>query len=109
VNADLEPLASQYPDASSLCENRITTRPDQSIIKAAQITKFGPPDVFSVDEIPIPIPGPGDALVRFKACGVNRMNTELRAGVYGGEPLDSFFFGKNIVLPHLPGIEPARA
>ncbi|MFT4564963.1 MAG: NADPH:quinone reductase-like Zn-dependent oxidoreductase [Gammaproteobacteria bacterium] len=76
-------------------------------MKAALITKFGLPDVFSVDEIPTPVPGPGEALVRIKACGVNRMDTELRAGVYGGEPLDSFFFGRNIALPHLPGIEPA--
>ena len=76
-------------------------------MKAARIPRFGPPTVFSIDDIPTPIPGPHDALVRIKACGVNRMDTELRAGVYGGEPLASFIFGESIRLPHLPGIEPA--
>ena len=53
-----------------------------------------------VDKFQIP------TLLRY-ACGVNLMDNELRAGVYGDEPLDSFFFGKKIVLPDLPGIEPA--
>ena len=77
------------------------------IMKAARIPRFGGPEVFSLDEIPTPVPAAGEALVRIKACGVNRMDTELRAGVYGGVPLREFFFGKSIVLPHLPGVEPA--
>lgn len=76
-------------------------------MKAARIPQFGTPDVFRIDDIPQPIPQPGEALVRIKACGVNRMDTELRAGVYGGQPLTDFFFGKDIRLPHIPGVEPA--
>ena len=76
-------------------------------MKAARIPQFGAPDVFRIDEIPQPEAKPGEALIRIKACGVNRMDTELRAGVYGGQPLADFFFGKNIQLPHIPGVEPA--
>jgi acryloyl-coenzyme A reductase len=76
-------------------------------MKAARIPQFGAPDVFRIDDIPQPQPKAGEALIRIKACGVNRMDTELRAGVYGGQPLGDFFFGKDIVLPHLPGVEPA--
>ncbi len=76
-------------------------------MKAARIPAYGAPDVLRIDEFPQPKPNPGEALVRIKACGVNRMDTELRAGVYGGQPLSDFFFGKNIELPHIPGVEPA--
>ncbi|MFP6681502.1 MAG: zinc-binding dehydrogenase [Gammaproteobacteria bacterium] len=76
-------------------------------MKAARIPRFGAPEVFTVDDIPLPLIGLDEALIRIKACGVNRMDTELRAGIYGGEPLEKFFFGKNIQLPHLPGIEPS--
>ena len=76
-------------------------------MKAARIPQYGAPEVFRIDEIPLPEPTAGEALIRIKACGVNRMDTELRAGVYGGQPLSDFFFGKNIQLPHIPGVEPA--
>jgi len=76
-------------------------------MRAARIHRFGPPETLRVDDIPVPTPGPGEALVRIHACGVNRMDTELRAGVYGGEPLANFFFGRDLVLPHILGIEPA--
>lgn len=76
-------------------------------MKAMRVPVFGPPDCLREDDIPVPTPGPTEALVRIHACGINRMDTELRSGTYGGEPLANFFFGKAIVLPHLPGIEPA--
>ncbi len=76
-------------------------------MKAMRVQSFGPPSTLREDDLPLPTPGAGEALVRVRACGVNRMDTELRAGTYGGEPLASFFFGRDVVLPHLPGIEPA--
>lgn len=76
-------------------------------MKAMLIERFGPPSVLVEHELPQPVPGPGEALIRIHACGVNRMDTELRAGTYGGEPLQGFFFGRDVVLPHLAGIEPA--
>jgi NADPH:quinone reductase-like Zn-dependent oxidoreductase len=39
-------------------------------MKAARIHKFGPPDVIAIEEIPQPIPGPGELLIRVGAAGV---------------------------------------
>lgn len=76
-------------------------------MKAVRVHEFGPPESLSYDEVPTPSPAPGEALVRVHATGVNRMDVELRAGVYGGEALTDFYFGKMIQFPHTPGIEPA--
>lgn len=76
-------------------------------MKAVRVPSFGGPEVLSVDQIEQPIPGPNEALVRVHAVGVNRMDVELRAGIYGKESLTDFYFGKLIEFPHMPGIEPA--
>jgi NADPH:quinone reductase-like Zn-dependent oxidoreductase len=76
-------------------------------MKAMRIHSFGPPNVLSYDEVGTPTPHYGEALVRVHAVGVNRMDVELRAGIYGKEPLTDFYFGKLIQFPHIPGIEPA--
>lgn len=76
-------------------------------MKAVRVPEFGPPEVLSVDEVETPSPKAGEALVRVHAVGVNRMDVELRAGIYGKESLLDFYFGKLIEFPHIPGIEPA--
>ncbi len=76
-------------------------------MKVSQLHEFGAPDVLKYEDAPTPSPRPGEALVRISACGVNRMDVELRAGVYGGESLLDFYFGQMIEFPHIPGIEPA--
>jgi NADPH:quinone reductase-like Zn-dependent oxidoreductase len=76
-------------------------------MKAVRVPSFGPPEVLSVDDVEVPVPGPNEALVRVHAVGVNRMDVELRAGIYGKESLTDFYFGKLIEFPHTPGIEPA--
>jgi NADPH:quinone reductase-like Zn-dependent oxidoreductase len=75
-------------------------------MKAMTINEFGPPDVLQWEELPTPTPAPGEALVRVSAVGVNRMDVELRSGIYGKEKLTDFYFGKLIQFPHIPGIEP---
>lgn len=76
-------------------------------MRALRVHEFGGPEVLTLDEVETPTPGPGEALVRVHAVGVNRMDVELRAGIYGKESLLDFYFGKLIELPHIPGIEPA--
>jgi NADPH2:quinone reductase len=49
-------------------------------MKAACITRTGPPDVIEVVERPDPRPGPGQVVVRVKACAVNPIDTSIRAG-----------------------------
>ena len=49
-------------------------------MKAAFITRTGPPDVIEVGSLPDPVPGPREALVRVRACAVNPIDTYVRAG-----------------------------
>jgi NADPH:quinone reductase-like Zn-dependent oxidoreductase len=39
-------------------------------VKAARIHSFGPPDFVVVEDVPVPLPGPGEVLVRVMAAGV---------------------------------------
>jgi NADPH:quinone reductase-like Zn-dependent oxidoreductase len=75
-------------------------------VKAMTIHKFGDPEVLTWEDLPTPELGPGEARVKVNAIGVNRMDVELRAGIYGKEKLTDFYFGKLIEFPHIPGIEP---
>lgn len=40
-------------------------------MKALLCTAYGPPDTLSLGELPRPEPGPGELLVRVRACGIN--------------------------------------
>ncbi len=49
-------------------------------IKAARVTAYGGPEVFSYDTAPEPVPGAGEILVRVAAAAVNPVDAKLRAG-----------------------------
>jgi NADPH2:quinone reductase len=49
-------------------------------MKAAFITRTGPPEVITVGDMPDPVPGPREALVRVAARAVNPIDTYVRAG-----------------------------
>ena len=68
-------------------------------MRAVRFHRFGPPELLQVDEVPEPEIGPEEVLIRGHAAGVNRLDLEFRAGVYGGEPLADFYFGKLVQLP----------
>jgi len=53
-------------------------------MRAAFITRTGPPGVLSVGELPRPVPGPREVLVRVGACAVNPIDTYIRAGLVAG-------------------------
>ncbi len=66
-------------------------------MKAIRVREFGPPSVMKVEETADPRPGPGEAVVRVKAAGVNPVDTYIRNGSYG----------KGIPLPYTPGSDAA--
>jgi NADPH:quinone reductase-like Zn-dependent oxidoreductase len=66
-------------------------------MKAVAFHRFGGPEVLELGEQPDPVPGRGEALVRVRACGVNHLDLDLRAGVSGFP----------VPLPHILGIEVA--
>jgi NADPH:quinone reductase-like Zn-dependent oxidoreductase len=49
-------------------------------MRAARIHKFGPPDVITMDELPRPMPGDREILVRVAAAGVGPWDALFRAG-----------------------------
>ncbi|HTE83622.1 MAG TPA: NAD(P)H-quinone oxidoreductase [Dehalococcoidia bacterium] len=53
-------------------------------MKAAIVHEFGPEDVLRYEDVPKPVPGPGEVLIRVRAAGINRGDLGRRAGVYRG-------------------------
>ncbi len=49
-------------------------------MRAVQYTRFGPPEVLHVADVPIPQPGPGEILVEVHAASVDSGETTIRAG-----------------------------
>ena len=54
-------------------------------MQAIRVHQFGGPDVLRVEDIPIPEPGPGEALIRVEATGINFVDVYHRTGLYPGQ------------------------
>jgi NADPH2:quinone reductase len=67
------------------------------VMRAIEITKFGPPDVLKPCERPVPALKPGEVLIKVHAAGVNRPDVIQRTGHYPVPPGAS----------DLPGLEVA--
>ena len=52
------------------------------MIKAIQFHNNGGPEVLRWEEVVVGDPGPGEALVRHKACGLNMVDVYQRTGLY---------------------------
>ncbi len=63
-------------------------------MKAAVLTEFSAPYEFR--DVPMPEPGPGDCLVRVRACGICGTDMKISAGAFSDTP-----------LPMIPGHEVA--
>jgi NADPH:quinone reductase len=63
-----------------------------NLMKALRFAQFGPPSVLRIEEIPIPEPRQGEALVRVKAAAINPSDIGNVAGRF-----------KKTTLPRTPG------
>jgi NADPH:quinone reductase-like Zn-dependent oxidoreductase len=64
---------------------------------AVSISGFGGPEVLGVGERPVPVPGPGQVLLRVRAAGVNPLDWKIRRGyLQGAFPVE---------FPFVPGAE----
>lgn len=68
-------------------------------MKAAIFREFGPPDVLKYEDVPDPVPGPGQVIVRVHATTVNRV---LNCGVRAGTQMQ-----RKPILPLVLGVDPA--
>ena len=64
-------------------------------MKAVRVHELGGPDILRYEEIPLPSPGPGQALIKLEAIGLNFIDCYLRQGLY------------KTALPFTPGMEAA--
>lgn len=55
-------------------------------MKACLCKTFGPPSSLVIDRLPDPEPGPGEVLVRVKACALNFFDTLIIQGKYQHKP-----------------------
>ncbi|HTP47102.1 MAG TPA: alcohol dehydrogenase catalytic domain-containing protein, partial [Casimicrobiaceae bacterium] len=62
-------------------------------MKAIRVHEFGPPEVMQLEDVPDPVPGSGQVVVRVHAAGVNPVETYIRSGNYANKP----------PLPYTPG------
>jgi len=66
-------------------------------VKAIRVQDWGGPEVLRLEDVPEPVPGPGQVVVRAHAIGVNPVDTYIRSGIYG----------KDRPLPYTPGSDAA--
>ncbi len=66
-------------------------------MKAIRVHEFGDPQVMKLEDVPDPVPGPPQVLVRAHAVGVNPVETYIRSGAYPVLP----------DLPYVPGSDAA--
>lgn len=52
-------------------------------MKAIVVSEFGGPEVLRLENVPDPVAGPGEVVVRVRAAGVNPVDTYIRSGNYG--------------------------
>jgi propanol-preferring alcohol dehydrogenase len=67
----------------------------QVTMKAAVVRSFGKP--LAIEDVPIPTPGPGEVLVKVRACGVCHTDLHAASGDWPVKP----------TLPFIPGHEAA--
>ena len=54
--------------------------------KSVRFQKAGGPEVLQLEEVVVGAPGPGEARVLHKACGVNFLDIYQRSGLYKLSP-----------------------
>jgi len=50
-------------------------------MKAVVCDRYGPPDILRITEVPRPVPGPDEVLIKIRATTVNRSDCAFRAGI----------------------------
>jgi NADPH2:quinone reductase len=79
-------------------------------MKAIHVHQHGGPEMMRFDDVPRPVPGPGQALVRLKASGVNFIDVYFRTGLYKADlPVTLGSEGAGVVEATGPGVHEIAA
>ncbi|MDZ4859613.1 MAG: NADPH:quinone oxidoreductase family protein [Candidatus Hydrogenedentes bacterium] len=62
-------------------------------MKSILVSKFGGPEVLTVEDVPVPKPSAGEVLVKVSACGMNYADIMQREGLYPNGPKPPFGAG----------------
>jgi NADPH2:quinone reductase len=86
-------------------------------MNAIRIHAYGGPEVMQLEELPTPVPGPGEALLRIRAASVNFIDVQKRRGElagqafynrYGGDQLPAFMGSQGVGVVEALGSEVAN-
>ena len=72
----------------------MTETTNRTTMRAVVMDAPGPPEALQVRKIPIPMPGPGEVLIKVEAFGLNRSELHTRLGLASG-----------VTFPRVLGIE----
>jgi NADPH:quinone reductase len=65
-----------------------------TIMRGLQQTSLnGPGDLRMITDVPVPVPGPGEVLIRVSAAGVNFADVSQARGTFGGGPKPPYLAG----------------
>ncbi|KAM3914676.1 quinone oxidoreductase-like [Leptodactylus fuscus] len=66
----------------------------ERFMRAIRVSEFGSPEVLKLlTDVPVPLPAENQVLIRVHACGINPLETCIRAGTFAWKP----------TLPYTPG------
>lgn len=76
-------------------------------MRAIRAHAAGGPEVLSLDAVPAPVPGPGEAVVRLAFAGVNFVDVYFRTGLYdpGPRPVVLGREGAGVIEALGPGVD----
>ena len=77
-------------------------------MKAAVLKAFGGPENLEFTDVPDPVPGPGEVLLRVRACALNHLDLWIRAGLPSAKVAAPFLLGCDVageVAALGPGVE----
>lgn len=66
-------------------------------MKAVWFDRFGGPEVLQYGERPDPVAGPGEVVVRVRACAINHLDLWVRGGLPGVNPTLPHVLGNDVV------------
>src|SRR4051794_5260103 len=80
-SARVAPIASSPSSSASCCRSAPLTRIVCRDMLAVRIHEDGGPEVLALEEVPDPVAGPGEVLIRLRASALNHLDVWIRKGL----------------------------